>query len=273
LDKTPKHYDYKVINSNDRNKMSATFISALTFIVVFLSAIAGIIVQSHLPDHHLSEESKTIIKASRSVVIGLAALTLGLLIATAKESFDTKGAELKSSASKMIVINRLLLKYNQKSSEANMALKTVVLNGIKILEKTDADGIDPKILRGEGIDNFLNKLLELPEENAQEKWIKSSILSLWSDMAISRWKIYENSAATVSPLFIFTLIFWIMTIFFSLGLIAPLNLVVIAAILMADISMTGAILLTLELDQPYGGLIHISTEPLRMALQQFIFID
>jgi hypothetical protein len=38
---------------------------------------------------------------------------------------------------------------------------------------------------------------------------------------------------------------------------------------MAAISMTGAILLTLELDQPYGGLIHITTEPLKMAIEQF----
>ena len=253
--------------------MSPAFISILTFSLVFLSTIAGMIMQYILPEHHLSEDSKTIIKASRSVVIGLAALTLGLLIATAKESFDTKGAELKSSASKMIVINRLLLKYGHKSYEANNALKSVAMNGIKILEKTNSEGIDPKILRGEGIDIFLNKLLELPEDTTQEKWIKSTVLSLWNDMAISRWKIYENSSATVSPLFIFTLIFWLMTIFFSLGLIAPPNLVVIAALLMANVSMTGAILLTLELDQPYGGLVHISTEPLNMALKQFQFIE
>ena len=36
--------------------------------------------------------------------------------------------------------------------------------------------------------------------------------------------------------------------FFSLGLIAPPNLVVIAALLVADVLMTAAILLKLELD-------------------------
>ena len=61
--------------------------------------------------------------------------------------------------------------------------------------------------------------------------------------------------------------------FFSLGLIAPPNLVVIAALLVADVSMTAAILLTLELDQLYGGLVHIWTEPLKMALEQFQFVD
>jgi hypothetical protein len=60
-----------------------------------------------------------------------------------------------------------------------------------------------------------------------------------------------------------------MTIFFSLGLIAPFNISVIVALSTAALSMTGAILLTLELDQPYGGFIQISTAPLKMALQQF----
>ena len=183
------------------------FISMINFVLVFLSTIAGIIMQYFLPEHHLSDDSKTITKPSWSIVIGLAALTVGLLIATSKKSFDTKGAELRSRASKIIVINRLLFKYSHKSYESNNAPKSAVVNGIKILNRTNSEGIDPKILRGKGIDIFLNKLLELPEETTQEKWIKNTVLSLWNDMAISRWIIYENSSATVSPLFIFTLIF------------------------------------------------------------------
>lgn len=76
----------------------------ITFVLVFLSTIACIIRQYFLPEHHLSEHSKSIIKVSWSVVIGLAALTLGLLIATTKESFDMKGAEPRSSALKLLLL-------------------------------------------------------------------------------------------------------------------------------------------------------------------------
>jgi hypothetical protein len=41
----------------------------------------------------------------------------------------------------------------------------------------------------------------------------------------------------------------------------------------ADVSMTGAILLMLGLDQLYAGLVHISTKPLKLALEQFQFVD
>jgi len=234
-----------------------------------MSAVAGIFIQNTLPEHHLSEESKNIIKAARGVVVGLAALTLGLLIATAKGSFDTKGTELKASAAKTIVLNRLLLNFGDKSKEARDALKIVAENGIKVIEEINKNGVDRKKVSGLGLDLLQKKLLELPDDKPELNWLKNTALSLGNDIAISRWKIYENSSASVSPLFIAILVFWLMGIFFSLGLIAPFNTLVLTALFMAALSMTGAILLTLELDQPYGGLIQFSTDPLKIALEQF----
>jgi len=249
--------------------MTPFSISLAAFSLIFGSALFGLFVQTRLPEHHLNEDSQTIIKAARSVVVGLAALTLGLLIATAKDSFDKKESELKSGTAKMIVLNRLLLNYGDRSLAAREALKSVAVNGVKILDITNKQGLNAKILSGEGLDILQSELFKLPDDAADQKSLKDAVVSLGNDIAISRWQIYQNSSATVSPLFISILVFWLMTIFFSLGLIAPLNAVVITALLMAALSMTGAILLTLELDQPYGGLIQISTLPLKMAIEQF----
>jgi len=249
--------------------MTPSIISLIALFLIFMSAVAGIFIQNTLPEHHLSEESKNIIKAARGVVVGLAALTLGLLIATAKGSFDTKGTELKASAAKTIVLNRLLLNFGDKSKEARDALKIVAENGIKVIEEINKNGVDEKKVSGLGLDLLQKKLLELPDDKPELNWLKNTALSLGNDIAISRWKIYENSSASVSPLFIAILVFWLMGIFFSLGLIAPFNTLVLTALFMAALSMTGAILLTLELDQPYGGLIQFSTDPLKIALEQF----
>lgn len=235
--------------------MSPSIISLIALFLIFLSAVSGMFIQNLLPEHHLSEESKNIIKAARGVVVGLAALTLGLLIATAKGSFDTKGTELKISAAKTIVLNRLLLNFGDKSKEARDALKIVAESGIKVIEEINKNGVNSNTVSGLGIDVLQKKLLELPDDKPGFSWLKNTALSLGNDIAISRWKIYENSSASVSPLFIAILVFWLMGIFFSLGLIAPLNAAALTALFMAAVSMTGAILLTLELDQPYGGLI------------------
>lgn len=244
-------------------------VSALAFLCIFGSAIAGIIVRDRLPDHHLSEDSQKIIMAARNVVSGLAALTLGLIIATAKQSFDGKEAALKDGAAKMIVLNRLLLKEGGASEKARAALRHVAQKGVEIIEKTGKDGLDPEKVNGQAIDAFMTQLLALPEQNASQTWIRNASLSLGNEITVTIWKIYQSAARTVSPLFLSVLVFWLMTIFFSLGLISPLNMSVLSALFTAAISMTGAILLTLELDQPYGGMIQMTTEPLKMAIRQF----
>ncbi len=249
--------------------MNSSTICLIALICIFGSTIAGMIVKDRLPEHLLSEESQTIIKAARGVVVGLAALTLGLLIATAKTSFDAKETELKEGAAKMIALNRLLVRYGPPAERARASLRQVVSTGIAVIEKIGREGLDHKALGGEGIDSLITSLMDLPEQNAGQTWIKNSALSLANEIALSRWKIYQGSSSTVSPVFLSVLVFWLMTIFFSLGLIAPFNASVLTALFTAALSMTGAILLALELDQPYGGVIRMSSEPLKMVLKQF----
>ena len=64
------------------------------------------------------------------------------------------------------------------------------------------------------------------------------------------------------------LILWVAVIFISFGLFAPRNATVIATLCVCALSVAGAIFLILELDQPFEGLIRISSAPLRSALAQ-----
>jgi hypothetical protein len=248
--------------------MSPSEISFIALLCIFGSAILGIAVSSRLPEHLLSDDSKTIIKAARGVVVGLAALTLGLLIATAKGSFDAKETELKESAAKMIALDHLLAKDGEASAKARSSLRQIAVNGIATIERISLKGFDPNKKGGRENDELLTEVMNLPEQNGAQTWVKNAAASLASDIAVSRWKVYQRTTSTISPLFLTILVFWMMTIFFSLGLISPCNESVLLALFTAALSITGALLLTLELDHPYGGLIQISTQPLKMALQQ-----
>jgi hypothetical protein len=50
------------------------------------------------------------------------------------------------------------------------------------------------------------------------------------------------------------------------GLFAPSNAITIASLLLAALSVSGAIFLIVELDQPFDGVIQISSAPMRTAL-------
>jgi hypothetical protein len=69
------------------------------------------------------------------------------------------------------------------------------------------------------------------------------------------------------PLLI-VLTFWITALFISFGLFAPLNGTTVASLLVSALSVSGAIFLILEMYTPYGGLIEVSSAPLRAALAQ-----
>jgi membrane associated rhomboid family serine protease len=67
--------------------MNELVIGLISFVVIFGSALLGIVVARALPEHHLSDETRTAVSVSAAVVGTLSALVLGLLISTANSSF------------------------------------------------------------------------------------------------------------------------------------------------------------------------------------------
>ena len=82
----------------------------------------------------------------------------------------------------------------------------------------------------------------------------------------TRWLQYEETTTAVSVPLLVVLVFWLTMIFFSFGVFAPRNATVVATLLICALSVSGAILLILEMYRPYAGLIKLSDAPLRSAL-------
>ena len=77
--------------------------------------------------------------------------------------------------------------------------------------------------------------------------------------------IAQHESTAVSGVFLVILSFWLFVLFASFGLFAPRNTTVVAVLLISALSVSGAIFLILELDQPFHGLIQVSSAPLRNA--------
>ena len=65
-----------------------------------------------LPKHHLTDQTKSVVNVSMGVVGTLTALVLGLLIAAASSSFNTKNQEVVLIAAAVIRTDRLLRRYS-----------------------------------------------------------------------------------------------------------------------------------------------------------------
>jgi hypothetical protein len=68
--------------------MSSIAVSSMVFACAFGGAILGMSIRAILPQPHLSSESKDVVKLGMGLVGTLSALVLGLLIASAKGSYD-----------------------------------------------------------------------------------------------------------------------------------------------------------------------------------------
>ena len=87
------------------------YIGFIVLVMVFGSAILGMLIRRKLPESHLSDETKSVVTLSMGVVGTLTALVLSLLIATASSTFNTRNQEITVLAAKVIQLEHLLQRY------------------------------------------------------------------------------------------------------------------------------------------------------------------
>jgi len=68
--------------------LSPIAISGIVFALIFGSTLVGMLLRSILPEHHLSADSKEVVRLATAMIATLAALVLGLLIASTRSSYD-----------------------------------------------------------------------------------------------------------------------------------------------------------------------------------------
>ena len=91
-------------------------------------------------------------------------------------------------------------------------------------------------------------------------------LQIAGDLAQSRWLLRVQTEAAIPGPFLLILIFWLTILFASFGVFAPRNGTMIAALLVTALSITGAIFLIVDMSQPFSGVVHLSSAPMREAL-------
>src|SRR5207245_4397632 len=129
------------------------------FSCIFGGALLGMWLRSVLPEHHLDAETKDLVKLGVGLIGTMAALLLGLLVASTKTSYDTRRSELTQMAANTILLDRALAHYGPASGEIRRTLKIVVSGMIdQLWPKNGAGGALPS-LRGGNV--FFDQTQEL----------------------------------------------------------------------------------------------------------------
>ena len=250
----------------DMNSLTIGFISAGC---IFGGVLLGMLLQKVLPQHHLESDSKDTVKLGAGMLATLTALVLGLLVSSAKGSFDAMNAGIAQTGAKVILFDHILADYGPETKEVREQLRDTIASTIEKIWPDKKGG--PGGLRAlESVDaakTLQAKLRELTPKNDLQKSLLAQASQIGSDVLQTRLLLMEGQQNTLPASFLVLLIFWLTGLFISFGLFAPRNGTVLAVLLICALSVSSAIFLILEMNRPLDGFIKASNAPLRKAVE------
>jgi Protein of unknown function (DUF4239) len=221
-----------------------------------------------LPEEHLSNDTKDVVKLGIALIATMAALVLGLLIASAKSTYDTRRNQLLQVSADIILLDRVLANYGAETKDARAILQRSVAAAIEQFWPATGDRPATPDRRASSVEALVDKIQQLSPKSEAQRFLQNQALMMVLDLGRTRVLMFEQLDSSIPVPFLVVLVFWLAIIFASFGLFAPRNATVIAAFFVCALSVSGAIFLILELDRSFEGLLQVSSTPLRAALAQ-----
>jgi hypothetical protein len=250
--------------------MNSLLIALIVFVCVFGGAMAGTLLHVKLPENHRDGDSRDVIKLVMGLIATIAALVLGLLIASAHTAYDTQESEVRQLAVHLALLDRILAGYGPEAADARTMLREIVVSDVdRIWPNRGAGtaGLPTKEVRAQGEDLF-GRIATLKPASEVQKFTQARALQLLTDMANTRRLMAEQAGGSLSWPFFVVLVFWLVVLFLGFGLFARFNATIFVAFFIGALSVGGAIFLILEMNHPYTGVMQINSAPMRKALAE-----
>jgi len=236
----------------------------------YAAALLGMFLHGRLPERHLDADSRDVVKLVMGLVATMAALVLGLLVASANASHERQTSELKEISANVILLDRTLALYGPDAQALRDGMRDLVRQTHDAI--WSPTGVRPENLNSPAVRSAvrsqLQRVASLSPTTDMQRMLKGRAFDQVDSIAKSRLLMFENLGGQISGLFLGVLIFWLSMLFLGFGLQARANATVAVALFVGALSVSGAIFLILELSQPYRGLMQISDQPLRSAIAQ-----
>jgi len=245
-------------------------IGLIAFVAIFGAALLGIFGARRLPEHHLSNETRTAVSVSAAIVGTLAALVLGLMISTASSSFSTRSNEVTAISVDLVRINRMMQRYGPEADDVRAKLRVYAAAKMRELFPVSGEASQSTEPTVRMMESAQDAILALAPADETHRWLRSQALTLSDNLLQARWLLAEQSGSGIPVAFLVLLIFWLAIVFASFGLFAPLNTTAVAVLCLCSMAVSGGITIILELDSPFSGLVRVSAEPIRQALAQIM---
>jgi hypothetical protein len=244
------------------------------FAFILGGVLFGVFIRSVLPEGHLSDESKFVMKLGIGLIATMTALVLGLVTASAKSSFDTHDQAVKHAAIDILTLDRILARYGPETKEIRSSFRRIVAARHDAIWPPLTSGTSPPA-RPDIIDPFeataaiegvADQIGALTPQNDAQRWLQTRAKNTIEELMKTRWMVVGTGNVSIPLPFLVAIVFWLAVIFAIFGMFAPRNATVLTALFLCALSVSIAVFLIMEMDRPFDGIIKVSDAPIRYVL-------
>jgi hypothetical protein len=244
--------------------LRTVLVGLAVFACFFGGALLGMALRRRLPENHLNDDSKRLLGMGLGIIGTMAGLVLGLLVASSTAAYNAQRDELLDTASKVVILDKILAHYGPQATPPRKALRVGVERTLaRLWPREAAPQLDPSAV---GVDALFDRIENLSPKTDAQRSLKTEAITLCIDLAKIRWLMYAQSGSSVSTPLLVVLIFWFTITFVGFGLFSPANPTVVVALGLCALAVSAAIFVMLEMYTPFQGLVQLSSGPLREAL-------
>ena len=250
--------------------MSSTAVFLVSFASILIGAAIGMGLKRLLPAGVLDGGSKEAVRLGAGFLSTLSALVIGLMIASAKNSYDTQNSNIRQLGANVVLVDQMLLKYGPETKTARALLRELISTAASRIwqENAERNRHESTFVVSGTAGRFYNAVEGLTPANDEQASLKSRIVQATTEIGRTRVLVFTESDNAIPVPFFIVLTFWLVVIFASFCVFAKPSPIVIASILVFALSVSSALFLIVDLSQPFDGLMQISNHHLRMVLQQ-----
>ena len=235
---------------------------------VFGSGLLGLSLRSVLPAQHLQEDSLGMVRLCTGVIATLAALVLGLLVASAKTNYDRVNDQVTQAAAAVVLLDRTLAQFGPQTTQARTLLHSAVASVANTVFSDRGRGVadldDPR--RSATGEEAQAAIRNLAPENDLQRALQARALDLSNDVAKLRLLTITQAQGSIPAGFLVVLVLWLGIMFAGFGLVTARNPTVVVTLFLGALSLAGAIFMIEELNRPLEGFLKISGAPIQFAL-------
>lgn len=247
--------------------MSPIGTAIVAFFLILGGTIAGTLVRSRMPEHHLTGDSKDVIRVATALVASLTALVLALMFAATRTSFEHTSAAVSRLAIDFRELDEILQDYGPEGLPIRAQLRAEIGPLIASIwhDQAPSGRRSGAVRRSHGA-GALAMIRELKPATPAQSSLQARAVQVANDISQARLSLFAQPPDSVSRPFMIVLVLWLTFIFTTFAMSSKPNATLMTVLCVCILSASAALYLILELGLPFGGLMTVSSESLRSAL-------